>query len=215
MTDFFKNWTINIVMLALFIVIIEMLLPGGKMKKYVGLLTGTILIIAIIEPIIGLFGKSFDFSAAQTTTAGIISRKEIEQAGKLLEEEQLRQTVELYRGRIIEQIEYFAAEVDGVADAQADIIINEDPDSENFGQIKRIYINAVLDIGEQAGESNSAGGRTAIKIEKIGSINTGGAVREDSGSTVYDQGLERRLSERISEVFGVGKENIIIKQMKR
>lgn len=235
MLDFLKEWTINIVMLVLFIVIIEMLLPRGKMKKYVNLLTGTILIIVIIEPITGLFGRNFDFTAAQTASAGNIDKKEIEKAGKLFEEEQLKQTTELYRSRIIEQIVQHAMEVEGVEDAQADVIINDDPESEYFGEIKRIYINAVLDGKDtaRAGSGSSGNGKTAsnegtasgggvsigrkssIAVEKVGSIKTGGSAGDDSESAVYDAGLNRRLTDRIEEVFGVEKDNIVIKQIQR
>ena len=225
MLDFLKEWTINIVMLVLFIVIIEMLLPRGKMKKYVNLLTGTILIIVIIEPITGLFGKNFDFAAAQTAAASNIDKREIEKAGKLLEDEQLRQTIELYRSRIIEQITLSAREVDGVKDAQADIIINEDRDSENFGEIKRIYINAVIENaaeGASSGTSGVNGGKGNIAVKKIDSIKVAGQAGSDSdnvadgtGSVVYDAGLDERLKNRIGDVFGVHRENIIIKQIQR
>ncbi len=233
MLDFIKEWTVNIVMLVLFIVIIEMLLPRGKMKKYVNLLTGTILIIVIIEPITGLFGKDFDFTASQTAAASNIDKKEIEKAGKLLEEEQLRQTIELYRSRVIEQIAQSAREVEGVKDAQADIIINEDHESEYFGEIKRIYINAVVENTAKEGSSDAAGGnkegKDSVAVKKVESIKVGGhtgsdpgsviddsgSVIDDSGSVIYDAGLGERLTSRIGEVFGVDKEKIIIKQIQR
>lgn len=236
MLEFVKDWTVNIVMLVLFIVIIEMLLPKGKMKKYVNLLTGTILIIVIIDPITGLFGKDFDFSASQTAAASNIDKKEITNASKLLEEEQVKQTIELYRSRIIEQIVQSAKEVDGVKDAEADIIINEDYDSEYFGEIKRIYINAVIKGNDSAGrkagssgdnESSDPGSGTSdedngekgvkdsVTVNKVESIKVGGLTRVGSGNTVFDASLNERLSKRIGEVFGVDKENIIIEQIQR
>jgi stage III sporulation protein AF len=232
MLDFIRSWTINIVMLVLFIVIIEMLIPGGRKKKYVNLLTGTILIIAIIEPITGIFGKSFDFTQAQTVAAGNLDKKEIERAGRFLEEEHMRQTMELYRSRIIGQIIQCALEVEGVKDAKADIIINEDQDSEYFGTIKRIYIDAVVEgrapeaAGSSGGrktaseegtaaEDDDSGGGNKISVDRIESIRTGGANWDDTVGTIYDEGLNRRLADRIGEVFGVGRENIVIKQMQR
>jgi stage III sporulation protein AF len=234
MLGFIKDWTVNIVMMVLFVVIVEMLLPRGRMKKYVNLLTGTILIIVIIEPLTGLFGQNFDFSAAQTAAAGNIDRREIEKASKLLEEEQLRQTTELYRRRIIEQITQSAKEVEGVKDAQADVIINEDHDSEYFGEIKRIYItvymrgNAGADtkagsngdskpasMDSTASRKDDSAREGTIKVDRIESIRTGGMDGDDSGSTVYDAGLERRLTERIGEIFGVETGSIIVKQIQR
>ncbi len=219
MIDFIKDWTVSIVMLVLFIVMIEMLLPQGKMKKYVNLLTGTILIIVIIEPIVGLLGRDFDFSASQTAAAESIDRKEIEKAGKLLEEEQMRQTVELYRSRIIEQIEQNAMEVEGVKDVEADIIINEDYQSEYFGEIKRIYIKAV--VGNDSIESSNNGSKkNNAKIDKMTITNVEGIMidnrtKDVNSSMVFDAELNGRLSRRIAEVFGADIEDIIIEQIQR
>jgi len=227
--EFIKNWTVNIVVLVLFIVITEMLLPRGKMKKYANLMTGTILVIAIIEPVTGLFGKAFDFSYSQAVTAGSIDKREIEKASRMFGEEQIRQTIRLYRNRIIEQIEYQAREVDGVYDAKADVIINEDWNSPGFGEIRRVYIEVEGDPDEPAAPHN----RGIRKSGSIGAAGDGGAdmimipdVREveririgDPGSiperTVPDRELEEKITERISDVFGLNRENIVITQFAR
>lgn len=211
MIGFIKDWAVNIVMLVLFIVMTEMLLPGGKIKKYANLMTGTVLIIAIIDPFAGFFSKGFDFSASQTAAARTMDRNEIEKAGKLLEEEQVKQTTELYRRKIIEQIEQHAMEVEGVADAEADVIINEDHMSETFGEIKRIYISVGVDrAGERQTSSDSA-----PAVEKVGRIRIGNPQsRGDFGKTI-DSRLEAQLADRIGQVFGVSRDNIVISQIQR
>ncbi|NLP06796.1 MAG: stage III sporulation protein AF [Clostridiaceae bacterium] len=230
MLEFVKNWTVNIVILVLFIVITEMLLPKGKMRKYANLMTGTILVIAIIEPVTGLFGKPFDFSSSQTMAASAIDRKEIEKAGMLFEEEQIKQTVRLYRKRIIEQIEHQAQEVDGVEKAKADVIINEDYNSASFGEIKRIYIEAETDAADHrdAGDRDSReipAGKSSSDTEDLNLIKTPGIRKIDpvkigdrrsmpEGTTI-DKKLQEKLSERITNVFGVSREHIIITQVAR
>ena len=171
MLEFLKAWAINIVTIVLFVVMIEILLPRSKMKKYVSLLTSTILMIAIINPIIGLFGQKFDFSLSQMSTARNLDKREIENASKLLEEEQIKQTIELYRNRITEQISQSAREVEGVKDAQADIIINEDYESANFGEIKRVYIMAVV-------EGSSNNGSNEVEDEEANGGNNKGDGQE-------------------------------------
>ncbi|HEY8348583.1 MAG TPA: stage III sporulation protein AF [Clostridiales bacterium] len=232
MLEFIKNWTANIVVLVLFIVITEMLLPKGKVKKYANLMTGTILIIAIIEPVTGLFGKSFDFTFSQAVTAGSIDKKEIEKAGRMFEEEQVRQTIRLYRNRIIEQIEHQAREVEGVKDAKADVIINEDSSSPSFGEIKRIYIEAEVEGGpaghnstDNQDGSGAFGGSVPANdgapdvvmvpgIREVERIRIGGLDGMKRKASV-DRRLEERLSERIANAFGVNREHIIITQVAR
>jgi stage III sporulation protein AF len=52
---FLKEWILNIVTLSIFIILIEILIPSGKIKKVVNLVTGFILVIALINPILSLF----------------------------------------------------------------------------------------------------------------------------------------------------------------
>lgn len=230
MLEFIKSWSVNIVVLVMFIVISEMLLPKGRMKKYANLVTGTILVIAVIEPVTGLFGKPFDFSHSQAAASGRIDKKEIEAASLLLEEEQIKQTIRLYRDRLIEQIEYQAQEVEGVKDVKADVIINEDFNSPSFGEIKRIYIEAEVS-GEPEGRSGqddrggstaTSGGRSAsggkpdtVSIPGIREVDRIkiGDLSIMQAEQLIDKRVEERLSERITNVFGVSREHIIITQV--
>ncbi len=216
MLEFIRHWVINIVALVLFIVIIEMLLPSGKMKKYVGIVTGTVLIIAVITPVIELFGGDFDFAAVQTTTGNTISRMQIEKDSKLLEEQQLGQIIEVYCNDLIEQMERHAIEVEGVKDAKADIIINEDHTSENFGQIKRAYLEIILEKGDSSPEGDSS-----LKIDKVEAVsiekitNKRAEVENCPPAENCPPDLRKKLENRIGEVFGIGIENIIITQVMR
>lgn len=214
MLEFIRHWVINIVALVLFIVIIEMLLPNGKMKKYVGIATGTVLIIAVITPVIELFGGDFDFAAAQTSTGNTISRMQIEKDSKLLEEEQLGQIIQVYRSDMIEQMEHHAEEVEGVRDAKADIIINEDHTSDRFGQIKRAYLEIVLEEGDSSpgGDGSPMIGKVeAVSIGKIANKRT--EVENCPPAENCPPELKKKLEDRIGEVFGVESENIIISQV--
>lgn len=51
MIDFFKTYMEELIFMAVFIVIIELILPKGNMKKYVYSISGVIIILLIISPI--------------------------------------------------------------------------------------------------------------------------------------------------------------------
>ncbi len=213
MTDFIKQWAINIVALVLFIVVIEMLLPKGKMKKYAGIATGTIMIITIVNPLLELSGKDFDFVGAQTAGSNMVSRIEIENNSRLMEREQMEQIVQVYRANIIEQIEHNAQGVEGVRNVKADIIINEDTQSEDFGVIRRAYLSITL---EEEGDGSSKEGDGSSKTTRIGAIivdkidNVDRIMRTRSVEADCPAELKKRLQERIATVFGISSENIII-----
>lgn len=234
MLEFIQQWVINIVTLVLFIVIVEMLLPGGKMKKYINLVTGTILIIAIISPLTGLTGKKFDFTASQTRNSNLLEKSQIQKDGRNLEQAQMKQIVELYRKNIIDQIEQNAEEVDGIKSARADVIINEDYQSATFGEIRRAYISITADSSKYKGGTKASdtggdeGGNAAEQaaaaqggemknamtpVKKVDAVRIGPSSAEEQAVGKCDPKLKKELEDRINRVFGVSRENLVITQV--
>jgi stage III sporulation protein AF len=225
MIDFVKDWVIHIVALVLFIVLVEMLLPTGRMKKYVSLVTGVILIIAIISPIVEVLGKNADITAFQITNSNTLDKLQIEKDSKVLEKAQMKQIVEVYRDKIIQQIEQSAEEVEGVSRARAEVLINEDYASRDFGTIQRAYIEIVP---KESGKLESSGGEsvtengtigmeaTSVKpVNKIDKVTIGDKADREAIPENIDPKLKKRLEERMSSVFGISSENIVISQAKR
>lgn len=204
MINFLKDWIMNITVLVLFIVLIEMLMPSGRMKKYAGLVTGIILIIAIINPFLKLVGSKVDLSDIQAVNGNEIDRLEIEKNSKLLEGEQMRQITEVYRKKIIKQLEDNALKSKEVAEARGDVIINEDYNSASFGEIKRAYLEITL-------KGENTGIKPVAKVERI-KIGEGGTKEEESAS--LDPMLKKQLEDRIAGLFNIDKENIIISRKK-
>jgi len=61
--DTLKIWVTNITIAMFFITAIEMILPDNNMKKYAKFVLGLMLIVVIINPIIKIFNKAFNFSS--------------------------------------------------------------------------------------------------------------------------------------------------------
>ncbi|MGH4125669.1 MAG: stage III sporulation protein AF [Clostridium sp.] len=61
MIELLKAWVINITIAMFFITAVEMILPDNNMKKYAKFVLGLLLIVVIINPIIKIFNKNFDF----------------------------------------------------------------------------------------------------------------------------------------------------------
>jgi len=56
-----KVWVTNITIAIFFITAVEMILPDNNMKKYAKFVLGLMLIVVIINPVIKIFNKDFDF----------------------------------------------------------------------------------------------------------------------------------------------------------
>lgn len=208
MMEFLKGWILNIVTLVIFIALLEILIPSGKIKKYINLITGFILIIAIITPLLGLLKEGTDLKEFQIASSNFIDKKEIERNSKILKEEQMKQITEAYRNKLIKQLETEAGQSSGYRDIKADVIINEDYKSERFGEVKRVYL--YLKPG-----NHSTGVEPVIKVEKT---NIDGDKKIKKEEREVDNGIDgeirKKLEERISKMLDVQKENIIISLQK-
>ncbi|MEJ9209919.1 stage III sporulation protein AF [Bacillus smithii] len=57
--DYFAKWIANIILLLLFAVTIEMLLPSSTYQKYLKIIVGLILIVVLLTPLLSVFSGQF------------------------------------------------------------------------------------------------------------------------------------------------------------
>lgn len=208
MIDFLKNWILNIVTLAIFIVILEILIPTGKTKKFINLVSGFILLIAIINPFIGLLNKGVDLKEFQIVDSNIIDKKEIEENSKILKEEQMQQITEVYRRKVINQIVEGAREIEGVSDVTADVIINEDYKSNSFGEVKRVYLKLRI-------EDNKKGVKPVVKIDRIDIKSGEQNINQDSSKNEVSSELKKKIFTKLNKLLDVKEENLVISLQKK
>ncbi len=203
MIGFLQDWILSITALVLFLVVIEILMPSGRMKKYCSLVTGVILIIAIINPFLKFFNGSLKLEDIQVANSNTIDRLEIEKNSKLLKEEEMKQITEVYRKKIIRQLEDSAMRCKGVTEVKGDVIINEDYTSEAFGEIKQAYLE--IAVSEETREI-----KPVVKVDKV-KIGNEKPQEESSG---IDPKLKKQLEDSIGSMFGLGGDSIVISNKK-
>jgi stage III sporulation protein AF len=200
MISFLKDWVLNIAALVMFIVIVEMLMPSGRMKKYASLVTGFVLIIAIINPLLKLIGGGVKFEDIQITSSNYMDKLEIEKNSSLLEEEQNKQIIEIYRKKLIKQLEDKLSKTEGITEVKGDVIINEDLNSDSFGEIIRAYAEVTVDEG----------GDDIKPVTKIKKVVIGDNENTNTGKKEIDSALKKRLESKIKDLFGIDNERIVI-----
>lgn len=207
MIDFLKDWIFNIVTLAVFITIIELLIPSGKVKKYINLISGFILLIALINPFLKLIDKGIDFKMFQISNSNFLDRSELAANSKLLEDKQNKEIAEVYRKKIIGELEDGLKSTEGIADLKADVIINEDYRSKDFGQIKKVYLNLVP--GEK-----STGIKPVSKIDKVNKVEVGKNQGQSPGKSKrgadVNEELKKKIQDKVNKLLGVKNEDIVI-----
>ena len=144
-----------------------------------------------------------DIEDYQIESDNFIKSKEISINSDVLKENQIKVMTEVYREKIIAEFESLAKEIDKVKEAKADVIINEDYNSESFGEVERVYLHLAVD------EKKS----TIKPILSVKKIEIGKDKKLENEEVAYDKGdteIEKQLKEKIHELFKIQKENIII-----
>jgi len=220
MIEFLRGWTINIVTLVIFIVLLEILIPSGRMKKYINLISGFLIMIALITPFLKFIQKDADLKGLELVETININKMDIDRKSKVLGNSQSKQVIEVYRQKIIAQLESYAKQNDEIESVKADVIIDEDPDSQKYGEIKRIYMSLnTKDKNENARavsiiprvEKIQVGPGSEISITNTDQRNKlSKGIDNSNENNVVDSKLDTYLKNQINELLGVKKENIVI-----
>jgi stage III sporulation protein AF len=141
MVEFFREWIINIVTVMVIIVIVEIMVPSGKTRKIINLVSGFIILAVIISPIARIIGKGVSQKDFGIIDMGFLERQEIKQNSSMLEEKQIEQIINVYRNKLAGQIEDAVKEMDNTVEVNADVIVNENYESVYLGEVKKVFLD--------------------------------------------------------------------------
>lgn len=196
------SWVKNIVIYMILNTIIMNMLGNKSYKKYVSIVSGMILVLIVISPIIRLmkledklefFIQANDYSLEAAEFKNDLSRVEQEQKDLILEE---------YEEKIRQETEKLLQE-EGLTLTGFDIEIDQDVNSIRFGEITRINITATA--GQQEEKNRK---RLNIREIEVAAIKIGDRV-EDEEENVPSP-LEIKMKNKLSDFYNVEQGNINI-----
>jgi stage III sporulation protein AF len=235
MIAFLKEYILNILTISIILVLLEILIPSNKTKKIVRLISGFILIIAIIKPAIGFFKSNFDFKGSEAFGKEFLSQREVMYVNKDLSKTQNSRILEVYKNRIKQSTLTLIKEVDSTLEASCEIVLSQDSKDKNIGLIKKINIYLIRSMN---GNAAKKGGIKKVEIETIKKINrtevvidldsnaipknmeemTGGGnvvdiskIKTGKLETDLEKELRGKIKGKINTVMEVPEENIDIK----
>lgn len=154
MIDSITVWVKSIIFVVLFASFLELLLPNNSMQRFIRVIMGLFIMLAILNPIINVFesrlteaqvpalaGKAenslFDVDILNTANQVAGKRNEL--------------TRELYIRDLSKQIRATVLAIDGVADASVTVTVADAAQQDAVGKIKSVtvYIEPGLIAGEQ------------------------------------------------------------------
>lgn len=210
MLEFLRSWIINIVIISIVLILFEIVIPSGKIKKIITLVSGFVLLIAVVNPFLQLKNKNYDLSEGILSDSFYIDKKEVETGSKLLDETQAKQISYVYKNKLTARIEEETNKLEGVTDAKATVQIIEDYNSEKFGEITKISV----EIKKVKKKNEKTGSEPVVTVEKI-EIKTPLSKKKEKEGLKFIEPEDKRLAEMVKQSLNksleVSKDNIEVK----
>jgi len=143
--DEIKNWVLNIAAIAILMIILDLLMPEGKIRNFTQLVAGFVIMFAMINPVLSLINKGVPVSYAGWQDEVYLLNSRFKYSADSLREEQNRQVLELYRSMLISDIKNRLESNKQVRKAEVDVVLNENVSSKEFGEIRKLYLNLLLE----------------------------------------------------------------------
>lgn len=192
-----------IIMLAAFL---EIVLPRSDMKRYVNLVIGLFVILAVLNPFLTLINQGLDLDVFDDVTAKNPDTESLIRIGKEMAAEDRNKASRQYKEKLSRQIMGIAGMYQNTKTTGVDIEMVEDPESESFGQINKIIIHTT---NESSGVKSGSGGGTSTGVEvNVNEINISTENPEKNHTASVDE--SRGLKDVIADFYGLNPEQIQI-----
>jgi len=193
MIEMVTNWVKNIVFVVLFASFLELLLPNSSMQRFVRVIMGLFIMLAILNPVIDVVQNHLIPSQVPVLGTNSASSSLIlnNAAATARDREQL--AAEIYKKELAQQMKVLITALDGVADAKVVISAKQSSNDKRSNLISSIVIYVAPGNPEKE-----------LKIAKII------ISREREGEELNAE-LKNKITKLITELYQVPKEIIDIK----
>ncbi|MEG6585630.1 stage III sporulation protein AF [Dendrosporobacter sp. 1207_IL3150] len=196
MIDAVSDWIKNIIMIVLFASFLELLLPSSSMQKFIRVIIGLFITLAILNPIIDIIQNRFGPNQIPALSTNASNSQVIINNATKLADQREQMSVELYKKELAKQIRATVIAVDGVADAQVAVDIS----NEKKGKLIDVKnITVFVKPGVSANEG---------KIAKVTIGSTSSADRPE-----LKPQTKAKISYTINELYQIPKDSIEIKAL--
>lgn len=162
--DILRSLVQSLVVIIILAMFLEMLLPMGEMRKYVKMVMGLMIIVAVVQAVGEL--TRWDYS---NDIPSLIQKEEqsqltsIMESGKKISNEQQHKAIEQYRQGLANQIRALANMNKDVHIADVDVRIQSQSGEPDYGQVKEIILAV-----DTRREHEGAGGVVAqVDVEPV------------------------------------------------
>lgn len=213
--EILRNIVQNILIIILLTVLLEMLLPEGDMRRYVRLVMGLFVIMAVLQPVLSFFHSGLNLETVSFINSNQtdVDLKAAMRRGEKIRAEQQNQAIKGMQQKINSQVLALAKLNKSVTVTGVEVEIVSDPQSASFGQIKKITVTTGSDKKakekEQLPAENNQLSRGVTPVEiTVPDVSVG----QSRGKTVVISGNSSsgQLQGVLADFYGLAREQIKI-----
>ncbi len=190
-------WVKSIVLVVLFATFLEFLLPASSMQRFVRVIMGLFIMLALLNPIIEILHSRWLPEKATVFGTSSGNPSEIKRAVDRVVENRAQVTQDIYRRDIARQIRALVIAIDGVSEARI-VVDTEDSKNQIAGAIRSVTIYV------QPGLTKDD---TKVAKVTIASSHTTTEHRPEISATIA-----MKIQRSITELIGLNANQIIIQR---
>lgn len=204
MIEFLKPWVINIVIIILFVIITDIILPDGSMKRYVRVIIGIFVLLAIIQPFIHIKDIKYDFEKSYIESSIILDNKNLLDDKEVLGKYQKIKALEIYEKNLTDKITAAISYKESISKNSIVIKldINKDHQDSKFGTLNSVQV--LIPKEEQTGN-----------IEKIKKVEIGKEekviYKQEKEYNFNDKTSSDEIRDMLSKMLGIDKDKVQVK----
>jgi len=203
------TWVKNIIIFLVLTTIVTNLLGKSSYKKYINLVTGIILVILVISPLLKLFQLDSTLDYYFTTNTLLADAEGMKVRLEDTENQQMEAILGEYKEQIKVQVTRLL-EQEKVYATGIKVIIEEDETSDNFGNLAALEITAGVENKERTEEVKE---REVIKVDSIKVDKIKISKQQRSESEIirnYLSPMEINTKNLLSDFYNIDPDNINI-----
>lgn len=195
-------WIKNIVIYMIMNTIIMNLLGNKSYKKYISIVSGMILVLIVVSPLMNYMGMEDKLDYFLQTNDFAIETSDFQNEVNQVEKKQSEAILEEYMSKIKEKVKELLDEED-VNLESFEVCVDQDVNSSTFGKVLEMKISATMEPGE--GENQDSNRFIdEIEISKIGTD------EPESTTGKVPSPMEIKIKSKLADFYNMEPDNINI-----
>jgi len=191
----------NLAILAIMAAFLEMLLPLKGTRRFVQVIIGLFIMLAVLGPIVSLFRQQppLHFNMPVNNGSGGVDLNQILEQGQSMQAVTSAEEQDAYVQRLEDEIEVMCRLVPGVTAAKATVSLSSDGSLKSLGTVQKVTV-----------ELRSGSPQLVSPVQPI---QIGSAPEAVSSPPVSQQEIVSQVQETVASLFGLSKEQVAVKMI--